>query len=746
MQPSAASLTSRYRLMKGRGWRYWGLLWWWLGLGAPGALATPVHYELEVRLELAQSAIEIDAAVTLPPTTRLGAAHFDLGRQFALDAVTDARGRTLPFRKADSAAGGAPTRYLVEPPSAPPQASAASIHTVRLRYSGRFAGSDATLESPMMPKAFVGPRGAYLDGRSAWYPRFDDGLLTFVMSVQTPRGWEAISQGRRVRTVIADNSKVTWEETHPQPEIYLLAGRFHRYARITGTTEAAVYLRQPEPALATRYLDATEDYLGLYSQLLRPYPYAKFAAVENLWETGYGMPSFTLLGRRVIRFPFILHSSYPHEILHNWWGNGVYVDPSDGNWCEGLTAYLADHLLRERAGTDAAYRRATLQKYASYVARERDFAIKEFRARHDQASQAIGYGKTLMVFHMLRRRLGDTIFLAALRTFYDDNHFRYANFDDLRRAFERAGGGDLEHFFTQWVKRKGAPALAVRAVDLKRDASGGYRVTGSLRQLQDEAPYALSVPLALTVAENPKTIGFEVELTDREQPFELRSDAAPLRLDVDPAFDVFRRLDPQELPPSLGQAFGTKQATFVLPRDDGTEAYAAWRDLATAWSRYYETADVLEEEDTIELPRDRGVWILGWNNRLRNLVTGALPAIHTSAQPTTLLLNAHGREFRLAASEHSVALVASRAAEALTPPRVWVASDHPAAIRGLARKLPHYGKYSYVVFEGPQPNNLLKGQWPVRQSPLTVQLTSKTAARGSLPAGDALGTAAIQVR
>ena len=44
------------------------------------------------------------------------------------------------------------------------------------------------------------------------------------------------------------------------------------------------------------------------------------------------MASLTLLGPRVIRLPFIFKSSYPHEILHNWWGNGVYVDYASGNW------------------------------------------------------------------------------------------------------------------------------------------------------------------------------------------------------------------------------------------------------------------------------------------------------------------------------------------------------------------------------------------------------------------------------
>jgi len=86
-----------------------------------------------------------------------------------------------------------------------------------------------------------------------------------------------------------------------------------------------------------------------------------------------------LLGPQVIRFPFILSSSYPHEILHNWWGNSVFVDYASGNWCEGLTAYMADHLIQEQRGQGEAYRRDVLQKYRSYVKDGRDFPLAEFR-------------------------------------------------------------------------------------------------------------------------------------------------------------------------------------------------------------------------------------------------------------------------------------------------------------------------------------------------------------------------------
>ena len=52
----------------------------------------------------------------------------------------------------------------------------------------------------------------------------------------------------------------------------------------------------------------------------------------------------------MIRLPFIPYTSYRHEILHNWWGNGVYVDWEEGNWCEGLTSYGADHAAKEEQG------------------------------------------------------------------------------------------------------------------------------------------------------------------------------------------------------------------------------------------------------------------------------------------------------------------------------------------------------------------------------------------------------------
>ena len=330
----------------------------------------------------------------------------------------------------------------------------------RLVYSGSIYDiaeqtSEEYAQSFSETSGIIGEQGVYLNYGSAWFPILGDSLVTFDLEVKFSSNastWKAVSQGDR-------NGGNAWINRDPMEEIYLIAADFTEYSVLSGDVEVLAYLRTPDSNLATKYMDATERYLNLYEPMLGEYPYSKFALVENFWETGYGMPSFTLLGEQIIRFPFILESSYPHEILHNWWGNGVYPDYASGNWSEGLTAYLADHLFREINGVGHEYRKDMLARYKNYVTEGSDFALSSFTSRNSAATQAVGYGKTLMLWHMLRLELGDELFLEGLRKFYSDYKFKRASFSDIERLFTSLSGVDLSVFFEQWVERVGAPEL-----------------------------------------------------------------------------------------------------------------------------------------------------------------------------------------------------------------------------------------------------------------------------------------------
>ena len=65
----------------------------------------------------------------------------------------------------------------------------------------------------------------------------------------------------------------------------------------------------------------------------------------------------------------------------------------------------------------------------------------------------------------------------------------------------------------------------------------------------------------------------------------------------------------------------------------------------------------------------------------------------------------------------------------------WLTVDPAllAALPGLGRKLPHYGKYSYLGFEGVEPTNKVKGQWAASDSPLRVDLRPASDRTAPLP-------------
>ncbi len=667
-----------------------------------------VKHELAVRLEPASGELSVEDTLLLP------AAWMKNGKvpEFTLHAGLAPSALTPGARVERVGRNGLLEHFrLVLPPAE---------HSVTLRYRGRIRHAlrpvaEGIGRHERRTPGTISPEGVILSRGTAWYPVFGRELLSFALAADLPAGWMAVSQGQRRVAPRGDRVLVHWEETQPQDDIYLIAGRFHEHRRATPHAEAFVFLREPDAKLAQTYLVATERYLALYSRLLGPYPYAKFALVENFWETGYGMPSFTLLGPRVIRLPFIPHTSYPHEILHNWWGNGVYVDPEQGNWSEGLTTYLADYLLAEERGEGADYRHGVLQKYADYVRIENDFPLSAFDARDNQATQAVGYGKSLMLFHMLRRELGDETFVNGLRRFYRDHRFQFAGYRELRHAFEEASSRTFGHFMSQWVERPGAPSLALR--DVRADGTDTHhRLSFTLEQTQPGPAYELRLPIAVSLAGGGQTYQSDVVMRERRLSVKLSLPARPLRLDVDPEFDVFRRVDRRELPPALDELFAARALTIVLPADAPKPLADAYRHLAEAWRADAAFIEIRRDDELERLPEDRAVWLFGWDNRLR-------PALGAALKGYPVMLgedNVRIENRLLARTEHTLAL-AVRGPRA--QPLAWLGAHEPDGVTQLSRRLPRYGRYSYVSFTPGLATAASKGYWPVTDSPLSAALS-----------------------
>ena len=543
--------------------------------------------------------------------------------------------------------------------------------------------------------AVAGKEGSYLPGHSAWMPDTGDDRIEYDLIVEVPTPYRVVSTGRLVEEKAGGGTyRASFASDHPTEPPSIFAGPYVIGERLEKGLRVRTYFHPELVPLADEYMKFSAAYIHRYAELIGPYPFADFHIVSAPLPVGLGFPNLTYVGRRVLPLPFMRGRSLAHEILHNWWGNGVAVDYAAGNWSEGLTTYLADYALAKERGEEAAreMRLGWLQNFAA-LPPERDMPIERFTAKRHDAAQVVGYDKVAFIFHMLGAEVGNAAFVAGLRQFWKDRRFQVAAWPDLQAAFEAAAGRDLAWFFGQWLTHAGAPRIELAETE-RKDVDGGYRVALTIRQ---SAPiYRMRLPIVIETS-----AGFrrhEVILERTEQTFELATEQQPLAIHVDPEFDVFRRLLPGESPPIFRDVTLSPETVLVVPTQDSGIAGTA-HDLAR---RLLQREPKIHQGDLQDL-KNMPVLAIGTAEDIAALRALMGPFSHAPEAADTVVNTGTVRawvERRLDGG-----------------PWLFVSAEDAASLEAVLRPLPHYRSLSYVVFEGAK--SVKKGLWRAGTSPLS---------------------------
>jgi hypothetical protein len=643
----------------------------WLALPAFAALP---DLRLAVSLDPATRALRAVAQLPAPA----GGARFELHESLRITAASTG-GQPIEVR-ASAARQGLREWRLAAPAAAP----------LRIEYAGTLPALDRGKDhrgvlGALPPMASV--EGGFLSSGSGWYPR-PSAFFTYQVELELPPGQKGLVAGRLVdESDGAGGYRARFAFSHPADGIDLMTGPYvvrEKQVAVAGAAPLRLrtYFFADLDALAEGYLEDSARYLGRYAAWIGPYPYTEFSVAAAPLPTGFGMPTLTYLGADVLRLPFIRATSLGHEVLHNWWGNGVYVDYASGNWSEGLTTFMADYAYKEDDSPQAAreMRLAWLRDLAALPADDRQ-TLAGFRSRTHGAAAAVGYGKSAMLFFMLRELIGQQAFDRALRDFWQRQRFRQASWDDLRAAFEQAAGRPLGAFFAQWLTRPGGPALRLTAA-AAQPQPGGYRL--DLDFEQGGEPHALRVPVEIVGAGRAELR--RVDLARSHERHTLDLDFAPEGVRLDPDLHLWRRLEPEQLPPILRRWIVAAAPRLALA---GTAPDVARAAEALA-RRLFETAPQAGAPAKLLQGTEPGLLI-----GLHADVDAALAQLGLPARPASLERGSAQAWTIQRDSGAPIAVVSGRDAASLT---------------ALLRPLPHYGAQSWVVFDGSRA--LDRGVWP----------------------------------
>jgi aminopeptidase N len=193
------------------------------------------------------------------------------------------------------------------------------------------------------------------------------------------------------------------------------------------------------------------------------------------------------------------------------------------------------------------------------------------------------YPKGAFILHMLRERLGDSVFRAGIKLHLDRCSLKTAETDQFRQAMEEASGESLERFFHQWCFRPGVPKVAITPT---WDASGGELVFRAVQTQPIDGynpAFELSIPVAIRVGSSSQWTHHLISFDTREAESRIKLSGAPTVIAVDPRASVLADLRVTQ--PGSRWVAQLRDAPTIAARMQAIDVLAGSGDGAIAGTR-----------------------------------------------------------------------------------------------------------------------------------------------------------------
>ncbi len=203
----------------------------------------------------------------------------------------------------------------------------------------------------------------------------------------------------------------------------------------------------------------------------------------------------------------------------------------------------------------------------------------------------------------------------------------------------------------------------------------------------------MSVPIAIRSAKGEETQ--VLDLVQDQQTFTFDMQNKPLEVVVDPDLHLFRQLAPGEAPPILREVMVNQSTATILLPEEGMLFNIA-ETLATRL-QYRKPKIVPATHGLLAVP----TLVIGLQKQVDNwLATNSL-----STRPEIVTDTGSAQAWTLSRPDGITVAI--------------VSAQDIASLEALIRPLPHYGRESYIVFEGPRA--IKKGAWAMQEQVVAVE-------------------------
>lgn len=377
------------------------------------------------------------------------------------------------------------------------------------------------------------------ESNSGWFPTIDapNQRTTQEMYITVDEKFTTLSNGDLIYSQLNEDGTKTdyWKMDKPHaPYLFMMA--IGEYAVVKDSWEGIEVSYYVEPAYEQYAKDVfghTPEMLSFFSKKLDyKYPWSKYSqvivrdfvsgAMENTTASVF-MEAVQVTDRELLDKHW--DGIIAHELIHHWFGNLVTCESWSNIPLNEAFANYSEYLWTEhKYGIDEADYEALieLEDYLEEAKTKQVDLIRFYYENKEDMFDNHSYAKGGRILHMLRKYVGDDAFFASLAYYLKTNEYSDVEVHNLRLAFEKVTGEDMNWFFNQWFLASGHPQLTVS----HQYENGNLTLT--VNQIQDLSTTPLyRLPLYIDVYYGDKKERFAINIEKAHEEFEFDIPHAP---------------------------------------------------------------------------------------------------------------------------------------------------------------------------------------------------------------------------
>jgi aminopeptidase N len=385
------------------------------------------------------------------------------------------------------------------------------------------------------------------ESNSAWFPTIEDPQqkMTQEIYITVDIALTTVSNGLLITSTNNNNGTKTdyWKQSLPAaPYLTMIAvSNFSVVKEKWKNIDVCYYLDSAYSKYAKMVFGRTPAMIDCFSKLIGiDYPWEKFAqvvvhdyvsgAMENTTAVVHG----TNMQQDSSEYADGNYEDYiSHELFHHWFGDLVTCESWSNITLNESFANYGEYIWREHAfGRDDAdhLNQNDVALYLLLTKSDNPDLVRYDYDDREDVYDIVSYNKGGRVLHMLRKYVGDEAFYASLKLYLETNKFGSAEVDDLRIAFEKITGEDLNWFFNQWYFKHGHPILEI-SYDWDESAKT-QKVTIEQKQDFEKNPL-FRIPLRVDLYHDGKVDRKQIVIEKAKEVFTWKYDSKPDLVNVD---------------------------------------------------------------------------------------------------------------------------------------------------------------------------------------------------------------------